>query len=219
MLFDLIGALSREGLGAVLPTAIGLVVALLIAIDVHEFSHAWMANAMGDSTARDLGRLTLNPLAHLDPLGTLMLLVAGFGWGKPVPVNPYRLRGNPRQASAAISLAGSAANLLTAAVFGLPLRIGYNTLSPYVWVPFLLIVQLNVVLAIFNLLPIPPLDGFTVLLGVLPGEWAAGLSRYQAYGPLLLLLLIFAGSFYGSNLLGAFIGPIIDFFVRIFTGF
>jgi len=145
--------------------------------------------------------------------------VAGFGWGKPVPVNPYRLRGNPRWASAQISLAGPVANLLTAALFGLPLRMGYNPLILYVWRPFLLIVQLNVMLAIFNLLPIPPLDGFNVLLGVLPREWAVKFARYQAYGPMLLFLLIFVGRFQNFDLLGVFLWPIVSFFMHIFTGF
>lgn len=218
MLFDLIGALSWGGLGAFLAGALQVMVAVLVAIDVHEFAHAWAADRLGDSTARELGRLTLNPLAHLDPLGTLMLLVAGFGWGKPVPVNPYRLRGDLRRAGLTVSLAGPLANLLAAAVLALPLRLESGLLAPYVRGLFELIVWVNVVLAVFNLLPIPPLDGFSVLLGIVPQDWAARLAAYQAYGPMLLLLLLLAGRYQNLDLLGLVLMPITRFFVRAFVG-
>ncbi|MFQ6058248.1 MAG: site-2 protease family protein [Anaerolineae bacterium] len=205
---------------------IALGIALLIALDVHEFFHAWMANALGDPTARYQGRLTLNPLAHLDPLGTLMIIFAGFGWGKPVPVNPYNLRNGTKAGMALVSFAGPLANLSTAALFAIPVRLG--VVSPTV--PFArgvlptldqlvaTIIWLNVVLAIFNLIPIAPLDGFKVAVGLLPYRWAYTFAQYEAYGPALLIFLVLAGSFTRFDILGGVMHPFVNLVLRLLIG-
>ena len=202
---------------------------ILIALDVHEFCHAWVANWLGDPTARYLGRISLNPLVHLDPLGTLMLFLAattgrGIGWGKPVPVNPNRLRFGPRIGMGIVSLAGPLANLITASAFGLPLRLGAQlpgTLSML----FLQIMFINVGLAIFNLIPLPPLDGYGVLQGILAGvrgptgyRLSQSLAALEQQGPMLLLLLILAGQFLRFDVLGLFMDPLVMFFSRLILG-
>jgi Zn-dependent protease len=175
---------------------------LVLGITVHEFSHAWSADLLGDPTARYQGRLTLNPIAHLDPIGSLMILVSsltgfGFGWGKPVPINPVRLRFGPRVGVAITSFAGPFANIVLATLVGAPLRAGLVTAQ----VPYAIlftIVSTNLALAVFNLIPLHPLDGFGVLRGVLGtirARWAYQLSdlleRLAAYGPMIFMGLIF----------------------------
>lgn len=174
------------------------ILAILLAITVHEASHAFSAELLGDRTAKALGRVTLNPVAHLDPMGTMMLLISalsgyGFGWGKPVPINPYNLRRvGPKTGMALSAFAGPLANLVTAGILSLPLRL--DIIPSYGLAEFILILAMvNVFLALFNLIPIPPLDGFSVLLGFLPDREAAALSQLAQYGPLLLLVLVFAG--------------------------
>jgi Zn-dependent protease len=174
---------------------------LVIAITVHEFSHALLADKLGDPTPRLQGRLTLNPLAHLDPLGTLMILLTRFGWGKPVQFDPYNLD-NPRRDAAVISLAGPASNLLTAVLASGLIRLAPMVIGahPALAIQFLLtpLVFLSVTLALFNLIPIHPLDGGKILIGFLPKElayeWNAILNRY---GTLILILLIIP--FFGSS--------------------
>lgn len=193
--------------GLDLTSFIAMIVAVLIAIDVHECCHAWMAAQMGDPTARDLGRVSLNPIVHLDPLGTLMIFFTaltgfGIGWGKPVPVDPYRLRYGPRTGMGIVSLAGPLANLTTATVLAIPFRLGLGIL-PDLLVEFLFIVSMvNIGLAIFNLLPVPPLDGYGVLMGILSSirapwayRWSYTLARYERYGPMILLLVIIANRY------------------------
>jgi Zn-dependent protease len=200
--------------------------ALLVAISVHEAAHAWMANRLGDSTARSLGRLSLNPLVHLDLLGTLMLLTAGFGWGKPVPVNPYNLRNGPKAGMALTSVVGPISNLLVAAVIALPLRLGTvplqfsagNAIIPTIADVLLAMVLLNIGLAIFNLLPVAPLDGFKVALGLLPLSLAVPLSRTEQFGPLILLGLLLSGRFLPIDPLGFIIGPVFGAFLQLFLG-
>jgi Zn-dependent protease len=175
---------------------------LVLGITVHEFSHAWSADLLGDSTARYQGRLTLNPIAHLDPIGGLMILVStltgfGFGWGKPVPVNPMRLRYGPRVGMAITSFAGPFSNIVLATLAGAPLRAA-SALPPLVSAILFTVASTNIALAVFNLLPLHPLDGFGVLRGVLGtirARWAYGASdvmdRMVALGPILFLGLIF----------------------------
>ena len=171
--------------------------ALLVAISFHEFAHAWAADRLGDPTPRRMGRLTLEPWAHLDPIGTLMILLYGFGWAKPVPTNPYFYRIGARRGLLWTSLAGPAANLLLSLVFAVLLVAVFFTgafsgvphLSRIIEVTF----QLNVVLAVFNLLPIPPLDGSKVLAGILPGRQAELLDRLERLGPFLLLFVLLSG--------------------------
>jgi Zn-dependent protease len=174
---------------------------LLLALTAHEYAHAWTANKLGDPTARAQGRLTLNPLAHLDPVGTLALLFFRFGWAKPVPVNHLYFN-HPRRDLMWVALAGPLTNLGLAAVSGLILRMfgGLHVGPGVFWLVSPLVLMLrwsviyNVVLAIFNIIPIPPLDGGRVLSGLLPPRQAATYSRIEPYGMVLLLLLILTGA-------------------------
>ena len=205
---------------------------LLIAITVHEFSHALMANRLGDPTAKRMGRLSLNPVKHLDPLGTLMLFLVGFGWGKPVPINPNYFRMNPRRGMAISALAGPLSNFALAALLGVLVRVGVvDWHSPWSWpfYPFAswdaswvaadiigYVILLNLILGVFNLIPIPPLDGFNIAVGILPRRQAEAVARLQQYGPLLLLLLVFLGYFTGF--LWDFLLRAVDLFGRLFVG-
>lgn len=166
------------------------IIALVLGITVHEFMHAYTAHRLGDDTARLLGRLSLNPMAHLDPFGTLLLVLAGFGYGKPVPFNESRLRST--LGVTAVALAGPLANLALAALCAIPLRFGAASLvGGGLYEEILLaIVQLNCVLAIFNLIPIPPLDGSNVVYGLLSPRQQYSWRTYQQYGPFLLLFLL-----------------------------
>ncbi len=169
---------------------IAWIIALVLGITVHEFMHAYAAHRLGDDTARLLGRLSLNPMVHLDPFGTLLLVLAGFGYGKPVPFNEARLRSS--LAVTVVALAGPLANLALAALCAIPLRFGAASLvGGGVYEEVLLaIVQLNCVLAIFNLIPIPPLDGSNVVYGLLPPRQQYSWRTYQQYGPFLLLFIL-----------------------------
>lgn len=180
--------------------------ALIISISFHEFAHAFIANKLGDPTAKSLGRITLNPKAHLDPMGTIMLLILGFGWGKPVPFDPYYLK-NPKRDAAIISFAGPASNILLAILF----TILFHALQPggVIGLFFQLTVQYNLILAIFNLIPVHPLDGFKVVNGLLPQELSYQWMQLAPYGMWILLILIFTG------ITGTIIGPSLDFSLRL----
>lgn len=174
-------------------------IALLIAITIHEFSHALAADKLGDPTASLAGRISLNPLKHLDPIGTLMLLFFRFGWGKPVPFDPFNLR-HPKRDTALISLAGPASNLILATLLALLIRFLPSVLSVLA-IPLII---MNVNLAIFNLLPVPPLDGAKILYGFLPMSWADEYNDFmKSYGTILLILLILpiGGSSLAINLI------------------
>ncbi len=168
----------------------GIVVALVIGITFHEFSHALIADVLGDHRPRAMGRVSLNPAAHIDPVGALVFLIAGFGWGRPVMVNVYALRPG-RIGMAMVAAGGPVANLLVALVAAIGARIldiaGIEGLAREisVW-----IVYYNVLLAIFNLIPIPPLDGYNALLAFLPPRAAFTVQRYAPYGIIVLLVLI-----------------------------
>jgi Zn-dependent protease len=203
--------------------------ALVVSISIHEFSHAWAAYELGDPTARNRGRLTLNPLVHFDPLGALMILFMAFagwglGWGKPVPVNPYNLRVNPRVGMGLTSAAGPFSNLVLATLFAIPLRLGWD--MPALLIAFLwTMVLTNVGLAIFNLIPLPPLDGFNVAQGLLGTfrtqwayEWGNRLDRLAPYGPVLLLALLSLGWFSPVNPLSSILGPAMDAIVGLLLG-
>lgn len=203
---------------------IAIAIAFVLGITLHEFAHAWMATKLGDDLPRRQGRLTLDPRAHLDPLGTLLIFIGGFGWGKPVQINPWAI-GGPRN-HALVALAGPVSNLLLAALAALPVRLGLVALgglaSP--WLPslgllFFTIVSINVLLAVFNLLPIVPLDGAAVFIGLLPEPLAAPLRRIQPYGPIILMALILLPFVLrGLNPLAWIIGPPIDFLFSLLIG-
>ena len=176
---------------------VAFVIAVIIGITFHEFSHAAVASLQGDQTARAEGRLTLNPVVHLDPLGSIALILAGFGWGRPVPVNPGALR-NRRFGGIMVGLAGPAANFVVAVASVIALRITYPESGLSFDVPFSLrllytLVAVNVILGVFNLLPIPPLDGSTLLSIILPPSQQNIVRFLEQYGIFLLLgLLILA---------------------------
>jgi Zn-dependent protease len=192
---------------------------LTIAITVHEFSHAYVAYQRGDDTASRHGRVSLNPLAHFDRIGTLMLLLVGFGWGKPVPVNSSNLRPPVRLSWAAVSVAGVFANLLTATVIAFPIRLGLLG-SPDGSIVTLLAftVQINVLLAIFNLIPFPPLDGFNLVSAALPNSVMRPLMPAMKWGPFIFLGLILVDNFSRANILGTVIGWPVDHLTTIMLG-
>jgi Zn-dependent protease len=168
---------------------IAFIIAVVLGITVHEFMHAYAAHRMGDDTARLLGRLSLNPLVHMDPFGTLLLVLAGFGYGKPVPFNESRLRST--LGVTFVALAGPIANIALAALCAIPLRFGSAGIIGSAYEQILTAVVLwNCVLAIFNLVPIPPLDGSNVVYGLLPPRQQYAWRTYQQYGPFLLLFVL-----------------------------
>jgi Zn-dependent protease len=210
-----------------LASIIVVAIMLLVGFPVHEFAHALAAYRLGDSTARFMGRLTLNPITHFDPLGGILLAVTfigsgfGFGWAKPTPVNPNNLEGGHR-GEAIVAAAGPISNLVLAIIVALPLR--YLEANPelYFSVPDIVIVTMqlfifiNLVLMVFNLLPIPPLDGSKVLFAFLPPrqtyQWRPILEQY---GFILLLLLFFVppGNSIGARILGPILAALFDFLV------
>jgi len=178
---------------------------LLFALTIHEFAHGWAALKCGDPTARDMGRLTLNPIAHLDPLGTICLLFAPFGWARPVPVDPRNFR-HPRRDDILVSLAGVSANFLTACVVSLvmrgalaagfhPMALGVSPAARTLWLMGELLCLLSVGLMIFNLLPIPPLDGSHVLANLLPPNLALTYRRMAPFAGIILLVLVLTRAF------------------------
>ncbi len=195
---------------------------ILLAITIHEVAHGWVAFRMGDPTASRAGRLSLNPIKHLDPVGTLVFFVTqAIGWAKPVPVNPYNFR-NPRQGMVWVSLAGPASNLLLAAALAIMLRglaaapsllglLPHWFLTPFL-VMSLLAVQVNIGLAIFNLVPIPPLDGSKVVAGLLPESLLPTWLQVERYGFILLIVLVFTG------VTGRIIVPLIIYLDRLLLG-
>ena len=194
---------------------IGIFAAFIIAITVHEVSHGYAADRLGDPTPRVMGRLTFNPMAHLDLVGTLMILFAPFGWAKPVPFDPFNLK-NPRRDTAIISLSGPTANLLTAIVASLILRIIDPILGGiFSVIPFFLqiIVMMNVNLSIFNLIPIFPLDGFHIVEGLLPEEAARQWVQLQPLGFIMIFVLVFP--LFGSSPVLTIIQPVINFILTI----
>ena len=188
---------------------VGFVPAILIALTFHEYAHARVAYAYGDQTAARAGRLTLNPTSHLDPIGTLMILIVGIGWARPVPINPYRVR-DTRQGLLWVSLAGPLTNfalalatILVAVVVG-----SMGVMNELFRFTLFYLVQINIILGIFNLLPIPPLDGSKILNSLLPPSSLGILRQIEAYAPIILILVVFLGS------------PILFFLTRlIFTVF
>lgn len=167
-------------------------VALLVAATIHEYAHAYAAVQLGDPTPRWLGRLTLNPLAHLDPLGSLLLLLVGFGWAKPVPVNPRHFQ-DPRRGVLLVAVAGPLANVCLLALLGAMYRLGLLWEGGWVGALWWRMLYVNAVLAVFNLLPIPPLDGSRILGALLRGEAEDLYTRLQPYGGLFLLALLATG--------------------------
>jgi Zn-dependent protease len=178
---------------------VGIVVALVIGITCHEFSHAFVADLLGDHRPRALGRVSLNPVKHIDPLGALFFVIAGFGWGRPVPVNVYALRSG-RTGMAYVAGAGPLANLIVAIIFALTFRIAIlAAINPFAIEVLGWVVLMNIVLGLFNLIPIPPLDGYNLLLAFLPPRQVFVVQRYAQYGFIVLLLLVVLGNTPGGG--------------------
>lgn len=195
--------------GLDLATIAARAIVLLVAFTLHELAHAVTADFLGDPTPRRMGRITLNPIKHLDPFGTIMLLISGFGWAKPVMVNPYNMRGNPHTSMAIVAAAGPVTNLILAALGAIPFQMGLAAptfaagtsgaflLTQFVWI--------NLILAFFNLLPVPPLDGYRILIGLLPVEMGMRLRPLEQYGFLILIGLIFFLPMIGIDILGTLV--------------
>jgi Zn-dependent protease len=181
-------------------------ITLAIAFTVHEFAHAWTADQLGDDTPRLAGRLSLNPLAHLDPIGSLMLVFAGFGWAKPVPINPYLLQRRTSAGVMIVAAAGPISNMGLAVLASIPIQMGLVNVAPELLQAFLVeFIFLNLILFFFNLIPIFPLDGEKVLTYFLPAGGQALLAQIRPYGPILLVAIILLSSRAGLNLLGTLV--------------
>ncbi len=203
-------------------TLISRLFVLFTALTVHEFAHAWTADYFGDDTPRRAGRLTLNPLAHLDPIGSLLLIVAGFGWAKPVPVNPSALRYRSESALMWVSLAGPLSNFLLAILAAIPFRVGLVSIydifniTPHI-LPSLAellftFITVNLALMLFNLIPLAPLDGEKVATYFLPDQWQDAFNRIRPYSPMILIALMYFGVF------GIIIGPPLNFLLELLMG-
>ena len=198
---------------------------ILLALTFHEYAHAYTAYRCGDDTARQSGRLTLNPLRHLDPLGTIMIFIVHFGWAKPVPVNPNRLR-NPKKDMLWISAAGPLANMMLALASGLLIRVlltigvtpERHTAIGLLFFMVIMSLQINLALAIFNILPIAPLDGSKILSALLPVRYEKLIYFLERYGPFILIGLIIFSQATGVSVLGGLIWPFVDFFRTLFAG-
>lgn len=200
---------------------------ILFALTVHEFCHAWVANMLGDDTAKRQGRLTLNPVAHLDVLGTILMFIAGFGWARPVPINPLNFK-NPRRGMLLVALAGPVSNFIMAIVAGVALRfiiphiagvveVG-STLSGVMSISLVMIIltlQFGLALAIFNMIPIAPLDGSRVLFGLLPERHAYVYSRFEPYG----MLILFAIFIFGDRIFSYILWYPISIFTKALSGY
>lgn len=195
--------------------------AILFGLTIHEYAHALIALKLGDPTAKFMGRLTLNPLKHLDPIGTISLFLFQLGWAKPVPINPNYFR-NYKQGVLLTSLAGPSANFISATAFGLLLRIIYSfsSVSPNSFIIIILemFVFFNLVLAIFNLIPIPPLDGSKILYYLLPTTMAEEYAKLEQFGFFILIGIIILGRLVGFSILSVIILPIIRIFSAIIIG-
>ncbi|MDP2632992.1 MAG: site-2 protease family protein [Candidatus Curtissbacteria bacterium] len=218
--FMLLMSFATGGLPDILQTlinqplvGISLIAGLVIGISLHEFSHALVAYRLGDPTAKLQGRLTIDPRSHLDPLGTFALLFLGFGWGKPTPFDPFNLR-NIKRDSALISIAGALTNFLIAIIASIPYLVmfythnlsleiatAYQYLSPFIWI--------NVILGVFNLIPVAPLDGFKVLAGLLPQDWYEDFVRMEQYGIFILIILLVTG------VIGKILSPIVGIILNL----
>jgi Zn-dependent protease len=192
-----------------------LVMTLVVGLTVHEYSHAWSAFRLGDPTARAMGRMSLDPRRHLDVVGSLVFLIVGFGWARPVPIDPYRLG---RRGVLWVALAGPVSNVLMAAAALIPLRLAGGSQIGLVAAALAFFGLLNLNLAVFNMLPVSPLDGWKVMMGVVPDNVAWSLQQYERYGPMVLLLLIALGTLGSVSVLGTLLGSVSGFLFQALAG-
>ncbi|MDD5195845.1 MAG: site-2 protease family protein [Candidatus Omnitrophica bacterium] len=195
---------------------IALAALLLYSVIAHEVAHGWVAHLFGDDTAMRYGRLTLNPASHLDPIGTLMLFLVGFGWAKPVPVDYYALR-HSRFGFMSVALAGCATNILIATIALFLLQFRSINSNHGLYIILTILVSINIILGAFNLIPIPPLDGSKILMSVLPQEAQYNLARIEPYGFFILVFLLFTGLLnpvinFMQNIIYSFIALLFSFF-------
>jgi Zn-dependent protease len=236
MIFIFLDFLSINFFAAVIFVG-AMITALVLGISFHEFSHAFVADRLGDGLPRRMGRLTLNPLAHLEPVGTMLMLLVGFGWGRPVPVNPNATR-NPKATLGFTAAAGPLSNFVVAAIAGLPIKLNLvSWTSPFIkdnaralavhgWtsgeylsVYLSAIVLFSLILGVFNLLPIAPLDGFKVALGFLPRDLSIEFAKLERYGLVILFSLFFLVPLLtGKFLLFEIMSPIIRVLAWLFAG-
>ena len=204
--------LPPEALVLLIPT-------LIFALSFHEYAHAWMASKCGDFTAARMGRLTMNPRAHLDPMRSFMILFVGFGWAKPVPVDGRNLK-NPRTDMMKVAAAGPVSNLLLALVAGMVLRFlnGTGLLTETVFVLLLYFTRINITLAVFNMIPVAPLDGSQIFSGWLIKTNPQLAWKIQSYGPQVLFGLILFGYITGFSIIWYLMEPFVNFFMLIFAG-
>jgi Zn-dependent protease len=206
------------------PILITRLLTLVIAFTVHEFSHAYVATAFGDDTAQLNGRLTLNPLKHLDFLGSVLLLTVGFGWAKPVPINPTVLKEKSRFATMWVSVAGPLSNLFLAALAALPLRFGIvqpqnsGSIFPSMYLFLVNFILINLLLLVFNLIPLAPLDGEKVIEAFVPESMLDIFNTIRPYGSIILLVLVFVLPRIGIDVFGQFMFPIVQFIYQILLG-
>lgn len=192
---------------------------LVIAFTIHEFAHAWTATRFGDDTPRLNGRLTLNPIVHLDPIGSLLLLVAGFGWAKPVPINPYVIERNSSAGVMWVSLAGPLSNFFLAVLAAIPFRLGLVPNSPQIIYLFMeQFLAINLILMLFNLIPIAPLDGDKIAEYLIPPSWQRSFQTIRTYGPIILIVLLFVLPFMGIDIIGWIIYPPLRALINLLTG-
>ncbi|MBU1203362.1 site-2 protease family protein [Patescibacteria group bacterium] len=193
-----------------------VILSIIYALTIHEFAHALAAHYLGDNTPSQNGRLTLNPLAHMEFLGTLMLLFAGFGWGKPVPVNTYNLRWR-RWGDAFVSLAGPLSNFINVALFIIIANflLKFLPIDNLVFIFLFYLILVNLILGVFNLIPIPPLDGSKVLFAFLPAHFDEFKRKFTINGPWILIVLIILDNFMNINIFG----HIFDFFINFISRF
>ena len=193
---------------------------LIFSLCFHEFSHAFIAYMNGDNTAYHKGRLTLNPLSHLDPIGTLMILFVGFGWAKPVPVNPVNFA-NQRIDMIKVAFAGPASNILLAFIGGSTLRLLSLTgilQNQIIFQSLYYFIYINIALAVFNMIPIPPLDGSQIFSGLMIRKNPDLVVKLQIYGPQILMGLILFGMFTSISPIWLLMSPFVNFFMLLFVG-
>ena len=207
---------------------------LLVAVTVHEFSHALIATGLGDGTARRLGRLSLNPVRHLDASGTLMLLIVGFGWGKPVPVDHHHLSCG-RLGMTLVALAGPLSNLVVAFLVAIPIKLGILGVSPLaigrtnlvmtgglregLTDIAMMVVLFNLLLGVFNLIPVFPLDGSRVVGGLIPSRWSGPYAHVERWGPIVLIAVVLVDVVFRIGILWSIIGPVVTTLMTLATGF